>query len=164
MPHRPLAPAMPERSYWLVKENPKTFSIEELEEEGPTAWVGVRNYEARNNMQEMAKGDLVLYYYSQANPPGVIGVAKVTREAYPDATQFDEDSPYHDEKSDPEDPTWYHVEIAHEETFPRKVPLSEIKAVDELSEMVLVNRSRLSVQPVEEAAFQRIREMAYGKA
>lgn len=153
--------SMPERSHWLVKESPSTFSIDELEEAGPTAWEGVRNYEARNNMQEMGQGDLVLYYHSGASPPGVVGVAKVAKAAYPDETQFDESSPYHDEKATRDDPTWYNVDLVHEETLPRKVSLKEIKADGRFDDMVLVNRSRLSVQPVEPEAFSAIRELAY---
>ncbi len=156
-----IGPSMSERSHWLVKESPSTFSIDELEEAGPTAWEGVRNYEARNNMQEMAEGDLVLYYHSGASPPGVVGVAKVAKEAYPDETQFDEDHPYFDEKATREDPTWYNVEIVHEETFPRKVSLKEVKDDGRFDDMVLVNRSRLSVQPVAPDEFSAIRELAY---
>ncbi len=149
-------------AYWLVKENPSTFSIDDLEEHGSTPWYGVRNYEARNNMQAMSEGDRVLYYHSSASPPGVAGIARVVKEAYPDETQFDEGSPYHDPDADREDPTWYRVDIGYEETFPRLVPLSEIKADERLSEMTLVNRSRLSVQPVEEDAFEIITRMAKG--
>lgn len=151
---------MSETSYWLVKENPGTFSIDDLEEHGSTPWYGVRNYEARNNMQAMNQGDKVLYYHSSANPPGVAGVARVEREAYPDETQFDEESPYYDEDADPDDPTWYRVDLAYEATFPRFVPLSEIKDDERLDEMTLVNRSRLSVQPVEPKEFEIIERMA----
>ncbi len=151
---------MPDESYWLVKESPSTFSIDDLEQAGSTPWYGVRKYEARNNMQEMSEGDRVLYYHSGANPPGVVGIARVAREAYPDETQFDEDSPYHDADSDPDDPTWYNVDIEFVERLPRKVPLKEIKADGRLDDMVLVNRSRLSVQPVEPKEFEMVREMA----
>jgi predicted RNA-binding protein with PUA-like domain len=136
------------RQYWLVKESPSSFSIDEFEETGQTPWYGVRNYEARNNMQEMDEGDLVLYYHSGANPPGVVGLARVVREAYADPTQFDEDSPYYDEDATEDDPTWYRVDLAYEDTFDRKVPLSEIKEDERLEDMTLVNRARLSVQPV----------------
>ncbi len=147
---------MSEERFWLVKENPGTFSIDDLEEHGLTPWYGVRNYEARNNMQEMSQGDRVLYYHSSANPPGVAGLARVEKEAYPDPTQFDEASPYYDEDADPDDPTWYRVDLAYESTFPRFVPLGTIKDDDRLQEMTLVNRSRLSVQPVEPEAFEII--------
>jgi predicted RNA-binding protein with PUA-like domain len=151
---------MPERSYWLVKESPSSFSIDEFEATGETPWYGVRNYEARNNLQAMEDGDLVLYYHSGANPPGVVGLARVVREAYPDPTQFDGDSPYYDEDATEDDPTWYRVDLAYEDTFDRKVPLKEIKGTDELQDMTLVNRSRLSVQPVEPDAFDRVVELA----
>lgn len=146
-------------NHWLVKNNPDDFSIQDLEEEGPTAWVGVRNYEARNNMQEMEVDDLVLYYHSSANPSGVAGIARVVREAYPDHTALDPEHRYFDEDSDHDDPTWYMVDIDHEETFDRLVPLSEIKDDPAFDEMTLVNRSRLSVQPVDEDHFQRLRKL-----
>jgi len=146
--------------HWLVKESPSSFSIEDFAEKGSTPWYGVRNYEARNNMQAMDEGDLVLYYHSGANPPGVVGLARVEREAYPDETQFDEDSPYYDEDATEDDPTWYRVDLAYEATFDRKVPLAEIKADDRLQDMTLVNRSRLSVQPVEADEYELVREMA----
>jgi predicted RNA-binding protein with PUA-like domain len=151
---------MAEDRYWLVKESPSTFSIDDFEEKGSTPWYGVRNYEARNNMQEMAEGDLVLYYHSGANPPGVVGLARVEREAYPDPTQFDEDSPYHDEDATEDDPTWYRVDLTYEDTFERKVPLKEAKADERLQDMTLVNRSRLSVQPVEPEEFEVVLELA----
>ena len=149
-------------SYWLMKSEPDVYSIDDLERDGSTMWEGVRNYEARNNMREMSEGDLVLYYHSRQSPPGVVGVARVAREAYPDPTQFDEDSPYHDEKSDEDDPRWWLVDVEFVEKLDRTVPLSEIKDEPALSEMVLVNRSRLSVQPVEEEEFEKVKEMGSG--
>jgi predicted RNA-binding protein with PUA-like domain len=146
--------------HWLVKESPSSFSIEDFAEKGSTPWYGVRNYEARNNMQAMEEGDLVLYYHSSASPPGVVGLARVAEAAYPDPTQFDEDSPYYDEDATEDDPTWYRVDLAYEATFDRKVPLKEIKADDRLQDMTLVNRSRLSVQPVEADEYELVREMA----
>lgn len=145
--------------HWLVKNDPEDFSIDDLAETDSVAWVGVRNYEARNNMQEMEAGDPVLYYHSSASPSGVAGVARVVREAYPDPTAFDPDHRYHDPDSDEDDPTWYLVDIEHVETFDRLVPLSEIKEDPAFDEMVLVNRSRLSVQPVDEDHFDRIRKL-----
>lgn len=148
------------KSYWLMKSEPDVYSIADLEKDGQTSWEGVRNYEARNNMQEMSEGDLVLFYHSATRPPGVAGIARVAKEAYPDHFAFVEGHDYHDEKSDPEDPTWYMVDVEFVARFDEPVTLSEIKDQDDLRDMVLVNRSRLSVQPVEKNEFERIRRMA----
>ncbi len=145
--------------YWLMKSEPGVYSIDDLERDGTTCWEGVRNYEARNNMQEMQEGDRVLFYHSATRPPGVAGVARVEREAYPDHYAFDADHEYYDEKSDRDDPTWYMVDVEFEERFDQPVPLSEIKDNPELAEMVLVKRSRLSVQPVDEEEFRAVLEM-----
>ncbi|HSR41623.1 MAG TPA: EVE domain-containing protein [Longimicrobiales bacterium] len=152
---------MPQR-YWLMKSEPDVYSIADLEEDGTTCWEGVRNYEARNNMQEMSEGELVLFYHSSTTPPGVAGVARVSREAYPDHYAFDPDHAYHDEKSDPDDPTWWMVDVEFVERFDEPVALSRIKDRDELREMVLVNRTRLSVQPVAEEEFELVRRMGKG--
>lgn len=150
------------RKHWLVKSEPDTYSIDDLERDGRTMWDGVRNYGARNNMQEMAEGDLVLYYHSRQTPPGVAGVARVARKAYPDPTQFDRDSGYFDPKSDEDDPRWWLVDIAFVEKFAAPVPLPDIKEEASLADMVLVNNSRLSVQPVEKGEFEKVKEMAGG--
>lgn len=146
-------------SCWLMKSEPDVYSIDDLERDGTTPWEGVRNYEARNNMREMEKGDLVLFYHSATRPPGVAGVAAVVKEAYPDYYAFLPDHPYHDEKSDPDDPTWYMVEVGFVEKFDGIVLLDEIRERKTLEDMVLVNRSRLSVQPVRKAEFEMVRRM-----
>lgn len=137
------------RRCWLMKSEPNTYSIDDLERDGRTRWDGVRNYQARNLMREMEEGDRVLFYHSNASPPGVAGLAKVVKEAYPDPTARDPDSDYYDEKATEEDPRWYMVDIAFVAQLPEFVPLSEIKEADGLDDMVLTKRSRLSVQPVE---------------
>ena len=145
------------RRYWLIKSEADVYSIDDLERDGVTPWDGVRNYEARNLMRdEMKPGDLVLYYHSNAAPPGVAGVARVHGEPYPDPLQFKPESPYHDAKSTEDDPRWVLVDVAFEERVPRLVSLQEIREVPELQEMALLKRKRLSVQPVEEEEFQLI--------
>ncbi|MDX1675500.1 MAG: EVE domain-containing protein [Longimicrobiales bacterium] len=152
---------MADRKYWLMKSEPDVYSIDDLEEDGRTHWDGVRNYQARNLMRDdMEEGDRVLFYHSNASPPGVVGVAEVVKEGYPDHTARDPDSDYYDEKATEEDPRWYMVDIAFVRKLSRMVPLGEIKDEPALEDMVLVNRSRLSVQPVEEAEFERVLEMA----
>ena len=155
---------MPSRRCWLVKSEPESYSIDDLERDRRTPWTGVRNFQARNLMRdEMRVGDEVLFYHSSAEPPGVVGLAKVASEAYPDETQFDRKSDYYDEKSGPDSPRWMLVDIEFVGKLPRMVTLSEIRDEPALAKMPLVNRSRLSVQPVEPAAFDTIVRMATGK-
>ncbi|MFW6202500.1 MAG: EVE domain-containing protein [Gemmatimonadota bacterium] len=149
--------------HWLMKSEPYVYSIDDLERDGRTHWDGVRNYQARNYMRdEMKVGDLVLFYHSNAKPPGVVGIARVVREAYPDHTAQDPESGYHDPKASPQDPRWFMVDVEFVEKFDEPVTLGRIKETPELGEMVLVKRSRLSVQPVESEAFERI--VAMGRA
>lgn len=96
--------------YWLMKSEPEEFSFEQLKKDKTTLWSGVRNYQARNfMMKEMQKGDLILFYHSNTKPPGVAGLATVSKEAIPDPTSFDKKSDYYDEKSTEENPRWFCV-------------------------------------------------------
>ncbi len=147
--------------YWLMKSEEDEYSIQDLRRDGKTRWVGVRNYEARNHMRDdMSPGDLILYYHSNARPSGVVGVARVASEPYPDPTQFDPESRYHDEKATRDEPRWFLVDVEFVEEFPRLVPLREITEHPALEEMVLVRRMRLSVQPVREEEYRIIRGLA----
>ena len=148
--------------YWLVKSEPNVYSIDDLRRDRRTAWNGIRNYQARNHMRAMKKSDLVLFYHSSADPSGVAGVAKVVKEAYPDPTQFDPKDEYHDPKSRKDDPRWWLVNVGFVERFEAPLPLARIKADKRLADMVLVNNSRLSVQPVTEREFGRVVELAGG--
>jgi len=146
---------------WLVKSEEDVYPLTALEQEGRTPWTGIRNYEARNVMRDlMQEGDPVLFYHSNASPPGVVGVAQVRGRPYPDPTQFLPDDPAHDPTSKREEPRWWLVDLAFVEAFPRKVTLPEIREDPALAEMALLKRSRLSVQPVTPAEFDRIRELA----
>ncbi len=145
--------------YWLVKSEPDVFGIADLEHEGATYWDGVRNYKARNNMRSMKVGDQVLYYHSNAAPSGVVGIARVSREAYPDPTQFDPESSHFDPKSDPEEPRWSMVDVEFVARLPRMVTLQDVKAEPALSDMELLRYGRLSVQSVTRAEFERVKEM-----
>lgn len=152
---------MTRRRCWLVKTEPGSFSIDDLARAGVEPWDGVRNYQARNFMRdEMKVGDPVLVYHSNADPPGVVGLAEVASEPYPDPTQFDPSSKYFDPTSDPADPRWILVDMRFVEKLPRLVPLPELRARPELQGMVLLGRSRLSVQPVEPAHFDVIVSLA----
>lgn len=143
---------MPEkRRYWLFKSEPGVFGIDDLERDGSTCWDGVRNYQARNFMRDqMRVGDGVLYYHSNAKPPAIVGVARVSKEAYPDFTQFDPDSKYHDPKATEENPRWMMVDIEFVAHFPNPLPLPELKENEDLDGMLLIKKGqRLSIQPVE---------------
>ena len=142
---------MSERRYWLLKSEPSAYSFGDLlkERDRTAEWDGVRNFQARNTLRdEMKLGDGVLFYHSNTKPTAVVGTATVVREGYPDDTAWDPESDHPDPKSTPEDPVWYMVDIKAEAEFERPVTLEEIKAHPRLGNMVLVKRSRLSVQPV----------------
>jgi predicted RNA-binding protein with PUA-like domain len=148
------------KQYWLMKSEPDAYSIDDLERDGSTCWEGVRNYKARNNLKEMQVGDEVLYYHSNANPPGVVGIARVCREAYPDHFQFDSKSKYFDGKATKEKPRWFMVDIEFVAKADEPVGLPEIKEESKLSDMELVRYGRLSVQSVRKAEFEHVKRMA----
>ena len=150
---------MPKR-YWLMKTEPDVYSIDDLERQGSTPWEGVRNYQARNTMRDdMKVGDLVLFYHSNAKPPGVAGIARVSREGYPDHFAWDESSKYFDKRSTVENPVWMMVDVEFEERFADVVSLEELKEAPELDGMHVTRRGqRLSVQEVEPAHFQFVRK------
>lgn len=155
----------PARRYWLMKSEPDVYSIHDLHRDGATMWDGIRNYQARNSMRDdMAIGDLVLFYHSNAKPPGVAGVAKVSTKPYADPTQFDPNSPYYDPASDPDNPRWVLVDVEHVETFKAEAPLDALKAKPGLDGMPLLQRGqRLSVQPVDKNHFRQVLKMAHAK-
>ena len=152
---------MPKR-YWLLKTEPDVYSIDDLQRDKSTCWDGVRNYQARNFMRDqMAIGDEVFIYHSNAQPPGIAGLAKVSRTAYADATALDSSDSHYDPKATKENPIWMMVDVAFVRKLPRLVTLEEIKANKALADMLLVQRGqRLSVQPVEAKHFQLILKMA----
>ena len=142
--------------YWLMKSEPETFSIDDLARAPgqKSGWDGVRNYQARNYMRdEMKPGDLVLFYHSNAEPPGIAGIAAVAGTALPDPTQFDKESDYYEPRATIEKPVWMMVEVKLQEKFPRVIPLEAIRALGpKLAGLHLLERgSRLSVMPVTEA-------------
>ncbi len=153
---------MAERRYWLVKSEPNAYSFADLTaEEGRTAeWDGVRNYQARNILRDQMKvGDGVLFYHSNVKPMAVVGHATVVREGYPDDTAWDPGSEHPDPKSTPDKPIWYMVDIRAEAPFDEPMTLAEIRETPGLEKMVLVNRSRLSVQPVAPDEWRIIMDM-----
>lgn len=150
---------------WLMKSEPDVFSIDDLARDRRTSWEGVRNYQARNFMRdEMKVGDLVLYYHSNAEPSGIAGIARVSREAYPDPTQFDRKSEYYDEGSKTDDPRWLMVDVEFVEKLPEVISLDRLKSDPELEGMLVIRKGqRLSVQPVEKKHFARVLQVGRAK-
>ena len=149
------------RQHWLMKSEPNAYSIDDLEKHGRTHWDGVRNYQARNFMRDkMKKGDLVLFYHSNANPPGVAGLARIVSEGYPDHTAFDKKDGHYDPKSSPDNPRWFMVDVEFVEKFDEVIPLKTLGETPGLEEMVVNKRSRLSVQPVRPKEFEIVRRLA----
>jgi len=149
---------------WLMKTEPDVFSIDDLAKKKTSSWDGVRNFQARNHMKDMAEGDFVIFYHSSATPPGAAGVARVCRKAHPDHTSWDRKSDYYDPRSTPEKPLWMMVDVAFVEKFPTFVPLEQIKNDPKLQDMLVVRRGiRLSVQPVEADHFARVVALGGGR-
>ena len=143
-------------AHWLMKSEPDEFSIDDLvaAPKKTTPWFGVRNYQARNYMRDhMRVGDDVLFYHSSCEVPGIYGLAKVASKPYPDATQFDRKSPYHDPKSKRDEPRWLLVDVKLAKKT-RAMPLDELRTYPELAGMVVLKRgNRLSITPVTDAEF-----------
>ncbi len=147
---------------WLMKSEPDSFSIDDLERVKQTPWEGVRNYQARNLMRDAMKvGDPVLFYHSNADPPAVVGLARVASPPYPDASAFDTKSPYFDAKSKREEPRWILVDVAFVEKLRMPVPLARLRDDPALRGMLVAQKGqRLSVQPVDPMHFEHIAAVA----
>lgn len=148
-------------NYWLMKSEPDVFSIDDLKKKKFTGWDGVRNYQARNFMRDdMEIGDTVLFYHSNAEIPGVAGLAKVSKTSHPDPSQFDAKSEYYDPKATKENPRWFMVEVEFVERFDHVIALSVLKVTKGLEAMPLVQKgSRLSINPVTKEEFKIITNM-----
>jgi predicted RNA-binding protein with PUA-like domain len=148
--------------YWLMKSEPDVFGVDHLAgaPKRTTAWEGVRNYQARNMLRDdFREGDLAFFYHSSCEVPGIAGIVKVVREAYPDPTQFDRRSEYYDAKSTRETPRWFCVDVKLEKRIEPVITLPELRehADEALREMVILKRgNRLSVTPVTAAEWRRI--------
>ena len=148
--------------YWLMKTEPTTFGVEDLEraKRHTTGWDGVRNYQARNMLRDdMKKGDLAFLYYSSTDVPGIVAIMKVVKEGYPDPTAFDRKHHHYDPDSDPANPRWFMVDVQLERRLERVITLDELRkhATKQLKNMVLLRKgNRLSVTPVEPEEWQLI--------
>lgn len=146
--------------HWLVKSEPSELSIDDLKKcpKGTTSWDGVRNYQARNFMRDgMRKGDEVFFYHSNCDEPGIVGIARIVKEAYPDHTACDPKSHYYDPKARPGANPWLMVDVKFARKLTRVITLAELKADPRLDGFALVRRgNRLSVMPVSDAQWRTI--------
>lgn len=151
-------------NYWLIKSEPSCFSIDDLQRapNQTEAWDGVRNYQARNFMRDgMRLGDQLFFYHSNAHPPGIVGIAEVVKEAYPDHTAFDPSSEHPDPKSTPENPRWLMVDVQYVKKFSHILSLEQLKQYPALASMALLRKgNRLSIMPVSASEWQFIQALA----
>jgi predicted RNA-binding protein with PUA-like domain len=133
-----------------MKSEPDVFGIDDLKKVKTEPWDGVRNYQARNMMRDdMKKGDLVFFYHSNTDVPGIVGIMEVVKEGYPDHTAFDPEAKYYDPKSDPDKPRWFMVDVKFKKKLKRTISLAELKETPQIEDMPLVRKgNRLSIMPV----------------
>ncbi len=150
------------KQYWLMKSEPDAYSIDDLKRDRTEHWDGIRNYQARNfMMKDMKPGDEILFYHSSCKVPGVVGLARVCKEAYPDFTAWNPDSKYYDPKSTPEKPRWYMVDVEFVKKFPEVISLNQIRQTPALEGMKLLQKgNRLSIMPLNKHEFQTICKLA----
>ncbi len=147
--------------YWLMKNEPEAFSIDDLERVDVEPWDGIRNYQARNFMRDqMAVGDQAFFYHSSCKVPGIVGVMEIVSEAYPDHTAFDPQEHYYDPKSDPENPTWLMVDVKFVSRLKKQITLRQLRQYAELSDMrILQKGNRLSITPLDKKRWDFIHQL-----
>jgi len=140
---------MTEPNYWLMKSEPDAYSIDTLESEVETLWDGIRNYQARNFMRNMNKGDKVFFYHSNCKPPGIVGLMEVIDKKIIDPTQFDKNSKYYDPKSNINNPRWDCVKVKYLSKSNKILSLPELKILFSEDELLVVKKgNRLSILPI----------------
>ena len=146
---------------WLMKSEPDEFSIDDLQKRKKEPWTGVRNYQARNYMKAEKLNDVVLFYHSNCAEPGIVGIARVSKVAFTDATQFDSKSDYYDAKSDQQNPRWSCIEVSFVEKFKQVVTLPQLRENKKLRNLLILRPgNRLSVTPVEMSDYLEIKKLA----
>jgi predicted RNA-binding protein with PUA-like domain len=150
-------------NYWLMKSEPDAFSIDDLcnRSQQREHWDGVRNYQARNMMRDQMKlGDQVFFYHSNCDEPGIVGIAQVVKESYPDFSAFDPDDKHFDPKSNADKPTWFMVDVGFVRKLSRTISLRELKLQEELGDLALLRRgNRLSILPVSQQQWEFILQL-----
>jgi len=149
-------------NYWVFKSEPDAYGIDHLaaEKKKTARWDGIRNFQARNNLRDLVKkNDLVLFYHSSCKEIGIVGTMEVVQAAYPDPAQFDPDSKYYDEKSEPDNPRWYSVDVRLVEKFPEVVPTKILKADPMTAELSIFKQGRLSIASVSAAQWEAVRRL-----
>ena len=153
--------------YWLIKSEPSCFSIDDLKQSPnqTSPWDGVRNYQARNFMRDqMQIGDLIFFYHSNCKPPGIVGIAEVSSQAYHDFTAWDPSSEHPDPLSTQDKPRWFMVDVRFKEKFKQIVSLDQLKQCPDLADMQLVRKgNRLSVLPVSDNEWTQILQLIYNR-
>lgn len=150
--------------YWLMKTEPSLFSIDDFKKcpQMVTPWEGVRNYQARNFMREMKRGDLVFIYHSNTEKMGIAGLGEIDKEAYPDSSAWDKKSPYFDQKSTPEKVRWDRVDVKFAKKFKNILELAQLRQIASLKDLLILKKgNRLSVTPVSENEYQEILKAAH---
>lgn len=152
-------------AYWLMKSEPDVYGIADLERDGVTSWGGVRNYQVRNMFRDQFQpGDLAFFYHSGCPEPGIAGLMRVAGAAYPDPTQFDPGSGYHDPRSQPANPAWLAVDVGFERRFRQLVTLEALRRHPALADLLILRRgNRLSVTPVSPAHWRAILALEKGR-
>ena len=147
--------------YWLMKSEPDTYSIDDLQSFGVDHWDGIRNYQVRNFFRDqMQVGDQAFFYHSNCKEPGIVGTMEIMSKAYPDHTAFDPSEKYFDSKSDPENPRWLMVDVHYIRHLTRMITLGELRQQKQIADMKLLQRgNRLSVLPLSKMEWQYILEM-----
>ena len=144
-------------NYYLMKSEPTDYSIDDLKSDTTAAWTGVRNYQARNFMMEMKKGDSVLFYHSNTKEIGIVGIATVSKESHPDHTAWDKKDSHYDSKTDKDNPRWFMVAIRFKKKFKAIITLNELREQKALKDMLILRKgNRLSVTPVTKEEFDKI--------
>jgi len=145
------------QQYWIMKCEPSVYSIDDLKRDGETTWEGVRNYQARNFINQMARGDRAFFYHSNATPPGIAGVMTIVSEPYPDLTALDPEHRYYEPASTPENPRWASITVSYESTFSSLISIDQLRGYSELSDLMILRKgNRLSVTPITKEAFDLI--------
>jgi len=147
--------------YWLMKSEPDTYSIDDLQSFGVDHWDGIRNYQVRNFFRDqMQVGDQAFFYHSNCKVPGIVGTMEIVSKAYPDHTAFDPSEKYFDSKSDPENPRWLMVDVRYIRHLDRMITLGELRLQKQITDMKLLQRgNRLSVLPLSKKEWQYILDM-----